>query len=280
MENEAKIEGKIQGKGKNNRAKIEGKTQGKGKGKTTNYYFPHLHHHLHHKPHLVLFTCVILIVLDSNTVGVKSAKLYKISRLLHRSSFNWDGVNNWRSLNDDHLGCFTASPQLWARYSSHDWRHYLVLQVNMINIKIMIIIPSGQLGLSCYQLSDSLSTWSLFFFFLFSSSFFGLSTPRCQTPLTHTLALWLLCFLLPPFWFEFDQIENHPGQLARNSGAFLPTGWSSSIINTICIFLLITIIVTIVINVIMLNFVTIAMEISFRLDTVGMVTDAVKRCQV
>ena len=46
----------------------------------------HLHHHLHHKPHLVLFTCVILIVLDSNTVGVKSAKLYKISRYIGQVS--------------------------------------------------------------------------------------------------------------------------------------------------------------------------------------------------
>ena len=42
---ELKLEGKIQGKGKNNRAKIEGKTQGKGKGKTTNYYFPMVEMH-------------------------------------------------------------------------------------------------------------------------------------------------------------------------------------------------------------------------------------------
>ena len=77
---------KYRARAKYKRAKIEGKTQGKGKGKTTNYYFPHLHHHLHHKPHLVLFTCVILIVLDSNTVGVKSAKLYKISRYIGQVS--------------------------------------------------------------------------------------------------------------------------------------------------------------------------------------------------
>jgi len=61
-----------------------------------------------------------------------------------------------------------------------------------------ILSCSGQLGLSCYQLSDSLSTWSL-----------HSSLPNSFD--THTRAL---AAVLPAAAFL----------VARNSGAFLPTG--------------------------------------------------------
>ena len=166
----------------------------------------------------------------------------------------------------------------------------------MINIKIMIIIPSGQLGLSCYQLADSLSTWSRFFsffffsfflfsFFLFSSFFWSPHSSLPHSFDTHTRALaavlpaaaFLVCLRLNLIRLRIILVRL-PATLELSCQQVEVQ--ASSFINTICIFLLITIIVTIVINVIMLNFVTIAMEISFRLDTVGTVTNAFKRCQV
>ena len=74
----------------------------------------------------------------------------------------------------------------------------------------------------------------LFFSFFFFLLLFLVSPLLAAKLLWHTHSrsgcCASCCRLSGLFSFEFDQIENHPGQLARNSGAFLPTGWSSSII--------------------------------------------------